>query len=54
MVRTNLSAWAFRMGDLGGNFTDFTPTLPRISRNSSVNKGSRSWIRYRLPWRMPS
>ena len=54
IVRTNLSAWAFRLGDRGGNFTHFTPTLPRISRNSAVNSGSRSWIRYRLPCRMPS
>src|SRR6516162_10738190 len=54
IVRTNLSAWAFRFGDLGGNFTDFTPMLPRSSRISAVNSGSRSWIRYRLPCRMPS
>jgi hypothetical protein len=28
--------------------------LCRISRNSAVNKGSRSWIKYRLPIRKPS
>ena len=26
MLRTNLSAYAFRFGDRGGSFTDFTPT----------------------------
>jgi hypothetical protein len=25
MLRTNLSAWAFRFGDRGGSFTDSTP-----------------------------
>ena len=54
IVRTNLSACAFRFGDRGGNFSDFTPALPISSRNSAVNSGSRSWIRYRVPLRMPS
>src|SRR3954465_9055775 len=50
--RTNLSAYAFRFGDCGGNFIAFTPTLARIHRNSVVNSGSRSWIRYRFPFRI--
>jgi hypothetical protein len=25
MLLTNLSAWGFKFGDRGGNFTDFTP-----------------------------
>src|ERR1700682_3973361 len=45
MVRTNLSACAFRFGDRGGSFTDFTPTSATMSKNSIVNSGSRSWIR---------
>jgi len=28
IVRTNRSACAFKFGEDGGNFTDFTPTLP--------------------------
>ena len=44
-ARTNLSACAFRFGDRGGSFTDFTPTSAIMSKNSVVNSGSRSWIR---------
>ena len=32
-------------GERGGNLTDATPTLAIVSRNSPVNRGSRSWIR---------
>jgi hypothetical protein len=42
MLRTNLSAWAFRLGDLGGSFTDFTPAASIMLKNSAVNRGSRS------------
>jgi len=30
------------------------PLVPRVSKNSGVNNGSRSWIKYRLPTRKPS
>jgi hypothetical protein len=43
------AAWALRLGERGGSFTDFTPLVPRVSRNSAVNNGSRSWIKYRFP-----
>src|ERR1051325_4520681 len=42
MVRTNLSANAFRFGDRGGSLTDLTPTPASRFRNSVVNSGSRS------------
>jgi hypothetical protein len=45
MLRTKRTAYAFRFGDLGGNFTDWTPAVESIARNSSVNSGSRSWMR---------
>src|SRR5580658_7110850 len=54
MLRTNRSAWAFKFGDRGGSFTDSTPASAIIFKNSAVNSGSRSWIRYRFPVRMPS
>jgi hypothetical protein len=41
ILRTNRSAWAFRFGDRGGNFTDCTPALASMVRNSSVKSGSR-------------
>jgi hypothetical protein len=31
-----------------------TPTLAIVFRNALVNSGSRSWIRYCLPFRIPS
>lgn len=38
-----------------GSFTDSMPAFLRISENPSVlYSGSRSWIRYFLPWRNPS
>jgi hypothetical protein len=40
IVLTNCSAYAFKLGDRGGNFTDFTPESARIRRNSAVNSGS--------------
>ena len=44
----------FKFGELGGSLTACTPALCRISRNSTVNRGSRSWIKYRFPVRKPS
>jgi hypothetical protein len=43
MVLTKRSAWAFKFGERGGNFTDCTPLVPRVSINSAVNNGSR-WV----------
>src|SRR6516225_6429743 len=43
-----------RFGERGGSLTDCTPVASKISRNSEVNKGSRSWIKYRFPVRKPS
>jgi hypothetical protein len=37
IVRTNLSAKAFKFGDHAGRRTDFTPAASRIERNSFVN-----------------
>src|SRR6516225_3901863 len=54
IVRTNRSAWAFRFGECGGSLTDSMPFVARIWTNSAVNKGSRSWIRYRFLFRIPS
>jgi len=51
---TKRSACAFRFGDLGGSLTHWTPTLVRMLWNSVVNNGSRSWIKKRLPLRIPS
>jgi hypothetical protein len=51
---TNLSAYAFRFGLLGGNRSTSTPTLFIAARNSRVYSGSRSRIRYRFPSRKPS
>ena len=45
---------ALRFGERGGSFTDCIPVPFRISWNSAVNKGSRSWIRYRFLIRKPS
>ena len=45
MLRTNLSACAFRFGDRGGNLTDSTSKSATMFRNSAVNRGSRSWIK---------
>src|SRR5947208_10004352 len=39
MVLTKRSAWAFRFGERGGNFTDCTPLVPRVSINSAANNG---------------
>ena len=47
--KVQYEAQAFRFGERGGSFTDCTPVAPKISRNSAVNKGSRSWIKYRFP-----
>src|SRR5579859_2086516 len=49
MVRTKRSAWAFRFGERGGSFTGCTPVVASVSRNSAVNNGSRTWIRYLFP-----
>src|SRR5215831_18757275 len=54
MVLTKRSAWALRLGERGGSFTDCTPLASKISRNSAVNRGSRSWIKNLLPIRKPS
>jgi hypothetical protein len=54
MVLTDRSAWAFKFGDRGGSFTDFTPLTASVPRSSAVNSGSRSWIRYRCPVKNPS
>jgi len=45
MLRTNLSACAFRFGDRGGNLTDSASKSATMFRNSVVNRGSRSWIK---------
>ena len=42
MLRTHLSACAFRFGLRGGNLTDSTPASFSVHRNSCVNSGSRS------------
>ena len=49
--RTNLSAYAFRFGLLAGRRRGFTPESLNSPRTASVNSGSRSWMRYRLPRR---
>jgi hypothetical protein len=53
MDRTTLTAAlkprAFRLGEHSGRFTDYTPLLASVFRNSAVNNGSRSWIKYSLP-----
>ena len=54
MERTNLSAYAFRFGLLAGRRRGFTPESLNSPRTASVNSGSRSWMRYRLPRRKPS
>jgi hypothetical protein len=38
MVRTNLSACAFKFGDRGGSFTDFTPASANRWRWSSLKQ----------------
>jgi hypothetical protein len=47
-------AEAFKFGDRGGSFTAFTPLAASVPRNSAVNSGSRSWIRYLFPVKNPS
>jgi len=42
IVRTNRSAWAFRWGLRGGNFTEATPESGSVCQNSVGNHGSRS------------
>src|SRR5437879_3524367 len=54
IVRTNLSAYAFKFGDRGGNLTDWMPASASVLRNSFVYSGSRSWIRKRFPVKNPS
>ena len=39
MVLTKRSACAFRFGERGGSFTDRTPLVASVSRNSAVNNG---------------
>jgi hypothetical protein len=39
MLRTNLSAWALRFGERGGNFTDSTPTpASRLKNQDSIDR----------------
>jgi hypothetical protein len=38
----NRSAWAFKLGVRGGNFTEATPQSASLCKNSDVNNGSRS------------
>src|SRR5262249_15014333 len=38
IVRTNLSAWAFKFGDRAGSFTDSIPCSASIVRNSRVQR----------------
>ena len=38
----NRSAWAFKFGDCGGSFTDFTRVAASVARDAVVNGGSRS------------
>jgi len=45
IVRTKRSAYAFRFGFRAGSFADVTPASLSLFRNSSVNNGSRSWIK---------
>jgi hypothetical protein len=40
----SLRVWV-QFGLLGGSFTDSTPASFSVRRKSSVNNGSRSWIR---------
>ena len=54
MVLTKRIARTFRFGERGGSFTGRTPLAAEVAENSSVNNGSRSWIKYRLPTRKPS
>ena len=42
---TKRSANAFKFGDRAGSRTHRTPPCSRISRNSCVKTGSRSWIK---------
>jgi integrase len=42
IVRTNRSAWAFKFGDRGGSFTDFTPLA--ANRHGQVQAGRLSGI----------
>ena len=39
MVLTKRSAWAFKFGERGGSFTDFTPLVPR---GIAVTKGAQN------------
>jgi hypothetical protein len=54
MLRTNLFAKAFKLGDRTGSRNDSTPALLRISRNCQVRSVDRSWIKNRLSRKKPS
>jgi len=45
MVRTNLSAYAFKFGDRGGSFADFTPTSASVFSNSALPCGLAAALR---------
>src|SRR5215831_16359142 len=52
--KVQYEAQAFKLGERGGSFTACTPWPFTTWENSAVNKGSRSWIRYRFPARKPA
>ena len=52
IVLTKRSAWAFKFGELSGNFTDSTGL--HSFQEFLGERWSRSWIKYRLPIRKPS
>jgi len=45
MVRTNLSAYAFKFGDRGGSFADFTPASASVFSNSALPCGLAAALR---------
>ena len=53
MLRTNLSAKAFKLGDRTGSRSGSTPALLRTSRNCSVKSVDRSWIKKRVSRKKP-
>ena len=45
MLRTNRSAWAFRLGERAGNFTDFfTPSLDSDTSQQTQKLCGEEWV----------